>query len=63
MKKKIISKTYLREADKYQIKLYLDEDDYYVSVKKLVHVTDKFIINNGKTKRWKKCLEKRKTKK
>lgn len=49
MKKKIISKTYLREADKYQIKLYLDEDDYYVSVKKLVHVTDKFIINNGKT--------------
>lgn len=49
MKKKIISKTYLREADKYQIKLYLDEDDYYVSVKKLVHVTDKFIINNGNT--------------
>lgn len=49
MKKKIISKTYLREADRYQIKLYLDEDDYYVSVKKLVHVTDKFIINNGNT--------------
>lgn len=49
MKKKIISKTYLREADKYQIKLYLDEEDYYVSVKKLVHVTDKFVINNGKT--------------
>lgn len=49
MKKKIVSKTYLREADKYQIKLYLDEDDYYASVKKLVHVTDKFIINNGNT--------------
>ena len=49
MKKKIISKTYLREADKYQIKFYLDEEDYYVSVKKLVHVTDKFIINNGNT--------------
>ena len=29
MKKKIISKTYLREADKYQIKFYLDEEDYH----------------------------------
>ena len=49
MKKKVISKTYLRDVDKYQIKLYLDEEDYYVAVKKLIHVTDKFIINNGKT--------------
>ncbi len=47
MKKKIISKTYLREADKYQIKLYLDEEEQYISVKKLIHMTDKFIINNG----------------
>ena len=49
MKKKVISKTYLRDVDKYQIKLYLDEEDYYVAVKKLIHVTDRFIINNGKT--------------
>ena len=49
MKKKIISKTYLRDVDKYQIKLFLDEDDYFVAVKKLIHVTNKFIINNGKT--------------
>ena len=49
MKTKIITNTYLRDVDKHQIKLYLDEDDYYVSVKKLVHVTDKFIINNGNT--------------
>ena len=48
MKKKVFSNTYLREADKYQIKFYLDEDDYYVSVKKLVHLTDNFYINNGK---------------
>ena len=44
MKKKIFSNTYLREADKYQIKFYLDEDDYYISVKKLVHLTDYFYI-------------------
>ena len=48
MKKKIFSNTYLREAEKYQIKFYLDEDDYYVSVKKLVHLTDYFYINDGK---------------
>lgn len=44
MKKKYISKTYLRDIEKYQIKLYLDEDDYYISVKKLVDVREKFII-------------------
>ena len=47
MKKKVFSNTYLREADKYQIKFYLDEDDYYVSVKKLVHLTDFFYIENN----------------
>ena len=46
MKKKIISNTYLRDVDKYQLKLFLDEDDYYVAVKKLIHVTEKFIIKN-----------------
>ena len=48
MKKKVFSTTYLREADKYQIKFYLDEDDYYISVKKLVHLTKAFYINDGK---------------
>ena len=47
MKKKVFSTTYLREADKYQIKFYLDEDDYYVSVKKLVHLTENFYIENN----------------
>ena len=46
MKKKVFSNTYLREADKYQIKFYLDEDDVFVSVKKLVHLTDYFYIEN-----------------
>ena len=47
MKKKIITNTYLNEAVKHEIKLFLDEDDYYVSVKKLVQLTEKFIIRNN----------------
>lgn len=47
MKKKMITKTYLRDVSKYQIKLYLDEEDFYVSVKKLIKVDQKFIISNG----------------
>ncbi|MDO4996834.1 MAG: DUF402 domain-containing protein [Bacilli bacterium] len=47
MKRKIISNTYLRDIEKYQIKLYLDEDDYYVCVKKLIDVREKFIIHSG----------------
>lgn len=47
MKTKVITNTYLRDIDKYQIKLYLDEDNYYISVKKLISVREKFIINDG----------------
>ena len=47
MKRKIISSTYLRDVDKYQIKLFLDIDDYYLSIKKLINVTEKFIIKNN----------------
>lgn len=47
MKKKIITNTYLNEAIKHEIKLFLDADDYYVSVKKLVHLSEKFIIRNN----------------
>ena len=46
MKTKAITNTYLRDIEKYQIKLYLDEDDYYISVKKLISVREKFIIKN-----------------
>lgn len=47
MKRKIITNTYLREATKYQIKLFLDEKDNFISVKKLINVTDKFIISDN----------------
>lgn len=46
MKRKIVSGTYLRDVDKYQIKIYLDNNDYYLSIKKLINVTKKFIIKN-----------------
>ena len=47
MKRKYISNTYLRDIEKYQMKFFLDEDDYYVCVKKLIDVREKFIIKNG----------------
>lgn len=47
MKRKFVSKTYLRDVSKYQIKMYYDEDYYYISVKKLIKVDEKFIINDG----------------
>jgi len=47
MKRKIITKTYLRDVSKHQIKLYLDEDDCYISVKKMIKVDEKFIINDN----------------
>lgn len=47
MKTKIITNTYLRDVPKHQIKLYLDEENYYISVKKLISVKEKFIIKDG----------------
>ncbi len=47
MKKKILTNTYLREATKYQIKLFLDEEDLFISVKKLIHVTEPFVIKHN----------------
>jgi len=47
MKRKYITKTYLRDVSKYQIKLYLDENDCYICVKKIIKVDEKFIINNN----------------
>lgn len=47
MKKKILSNTYLNEALKYQIKFYLDEEDKYIIVKKLIKLSKPFIIKNN----------------
>ena len=47
MKKKLLSRTYLNEAEKYRIKFFLDEEDYYVSVKHLIHITENFYITHN----------------
>lgn len=47
MKRKFISNTYLRDIKKYQIKMYLDEDDYYIVVKKIIKADLKFIIKDN----------------
>ena len=47
MKTKIITNTYLRAAEKYEIKLFLNDNDYYISVKKLIKISEKFIIETG----------------
>ncbi|NMA50594.1 MAG: DUF402 domain-containing protein [Mollicutes bacterium] len=46
MKKKLLSKTYLRDVTKYEIKFDLSNDDYYLAVKKLIE-TKPFILTNG----------------
>ena len=43
MKTKIVSKTYLRDVENYEIKIYF-EDEFYISVKKLIKCREKFII-------------------
>lgn len=43
MKTKIVSKTYLRDVENYEIKIYFD-DEFYISVKKLIKCREKFII-------------------
>ena len=42
MKKKLLSNTYLNEAEKYQIKFFLDEEDKYVVIKKLIKLSPSF---------------------
>ena len=49
MKKKLLSNTYLNEAEKYQIKFFLDEEDKYVVIKKLIKLSKPFIIKNNVT--------------
>ena len=52
MKKKIIEKktkfttnTYMKEAIKYEINI-VSNDDYFITIKKYLDITDKFIIEN-----------------
>lgn len=47
MKIKYMTDTYLRDVDKYQVKLFMDEEEYYVCIKKMISVREKFIIRDN----------------
>lgn len=47
MRKKLISKTYLRDVDSYKLEIYYDNEDYYLSVKKINSIKEPFIVPNG----------------
>ncbi len=47
MRKKLISKTYLRDVVKYRLDIYIDNDDYYLAVKKIIHTDPPFIVSTG----------------
>lgn len=47
IKRKLISNTYLRDIDKYELNIYFDKEDYYISVKKFIDVRKPFIIETG----------------
>ena len=48
MKKKLLSKTYLRDVENYTLNFYIDEEmDYYLTVKKLIKVRSPFVVSTG----------------
>ena len=49
MKKKIMTHTYLRDVSQYRVKLFMDIEDCYISVKKLVKVDIPFVIHGNVT--------------
>ena len=47
MRKKLISKTYLKDVSKYKLEIYFNQDDYYLSVKKIIEIKEPFILPTG----------------
>lgn len=47
MREKLISKTYLRDVNKYKLEIYYDNEDYYLSVKKILSIEKPFILESG----------------
>lgn len=45
MRKKLLSKTYLRDVQKYDLSFYFDSNDYYLAIKKIIEATP-FILPN-----------------
>ena len=47
MREKLISKTYLRDVNRYKLEIYYDKEDYYLSIKKILNIEKPFILENG----------------
>lgn len=47
MKRKLISKTYLKDVNKYELNIYFDKENYYLSVKKFIDVKKPFVLQSG----------------
>ena len=47
MRKKLISKTYLKGVNEYELKIYFNLEDCYISVKKILDITEPFILSSG----------------
>jgi len=47
MRKKLISKTYLRGVEQYNLKILFNNDDYYCSIKEIIKVKSPFILSTG----------------
>ena len=46
MRKKLLSKTYLRDVSEYIIEFLFTNDDYFLAKKKIIK-TDPFVLSNG----------------
>lgn len=47
MRRKLISKTYLKDVNKYELRIYFDKEDCYISVKKIIDIEKPFILGLG----------------
>lgn len=54
MKKKLISKTFLKDVEKYKLQIFYNFDDYYLAIKKIIKIKEPFyssedfcLIDNG----------------
>lgn len=47
MNRKLISKTYLKDVNKYELNFYFDNKDYYLVIKKFINVEKPFILQSG----------------
>lgn len=47
MRKKLISKTYLRDVEKYKLTIDFSNEDFYVAVKKIIKTNEPFFLTDG----------------